>query len=192
MGLRTIKKDTIAFLMPCGGPVEPRAVQSALNLVSKAALEGFPCNFVGITDRTLIHSARNMLAKGFLEQTDCEWSFWVDSDMVLESRTIPVMMRWTHKLNAKIMTGVYYQRAGAHKPVIWNKEAHDLKGNLINKSDDAYSHFFVYPGMQQPDGKMKVCIGGPPFRVDVSGFGCVLVHRDVIASMNPPYFKFNF
>src|SRR3990167_3544 len=68
MGLKEVKKGSIAFLMPCGGAVEPRAVQSLLNMVSKAAIDGFPVSFLGVTDRTLIHCASNYLSAGFLEE----------------------------------------------------------------------------------------------------------------------------
>ena len=67
MGLREIIKDRIAFLMPCGAPVEPRTVQSALNVVNYARHKGCNITDVGITDRTLVHTARNFLAQGFLE-----------------------------------------------------------------------------------------------------------------------------
>jgi len=188
---KEIKKDSVAFLMPCGGPVEPRAVQSCMNLASKAAVEGFPCVFTGITDRTIIQTARNQLAKDFLERTDCEWAFWADSDMILEPNTIPIMIRWAKKLNAKMLTGIYYQRGGEHKPVIWNKEAMDDDGNIVCKKDDDYTHFFCYPGIKLPNGKLKIAPGGPPFRVSVAGFGCVLLHRDVFDGMPYPYFRFN-
>ena len=66
MALKEVKKGSVAFLMPCGSPVEPRAVQSLLNMVSKSAIEGHPCEFLGVTERTLVHAARNYLARGFL------------------------------------------------------------------------------------------------------------------------------
>lgn len=192
MGLKEVRKGSIAFLMPCGGPVEPRAVQSLLNMVSKAAIDGYPISFVGVTDRTLIHCARNWLSAGFLEDTDCEWAFWADSDMTFEPRTITVMMKWAAKLKAKMLTGVYYQRMGKHGPTIWRKQLKGEGGHVLRESPDDYGHFPVYPGVSEPDGTVKVCPGGAPFRVDVAGFGCVLVHRDVFSDLKRPYFKFNF
>lgn len=192
MGLNEVKKGSIAFLMPCGGPVEPRAVQSLLNMVSKAAIDGYPCSFVGVTDRTLIHCARNYLTAGFLESTNCEWAFWADSDMIFEPRTITVMMKWATKLKAKMLTGVYYQRMGKYGPTIWKKKVIGEDGTVLKEGSDDYGHFPVYPGVSEPDGSVKVCPGGSPFLVDVAGFGCVLIHRDVFSDLKRPYFKFNF
>lgn len=183
MALREIKKDSVAFLMPCGGPVEPRVVQSALNLVTTAGFHGYTVRQVGITDRTLIHTARNFLATGFLEHTDCEWAFWMDSDMILEARTIPVMLNWAKHLDAKLLTGIYYQRMGDHKPILWKKSIRSHDGKIVHEvQDDEYSHFFIYPKEQK----------GPPYPVDVAGFGCVMAHHSVFDGMKYPYFKFLF
>lgn len=182
MAVKEIKKDSIAFLMPCGGPVEPRVLQSAINLVTTAQVNGYTVRQVGITDRTLIHTARNFLSIGFLEHTDCEWAFWMDSDMILEARTLPIMMAWAKRLDAKMLTGIYYQRMGDHKPVLWKKQVRSLDGTIAHSTEDEYSHFFIYPK------EMK----GQPYPVDVAGFGCVLLHRDVLEAMKKPYFRFEF
>lgn len=179
--LKEIKPDSIAFLMPCGGAVEPRVLQSALNLVTSAQMQGFTVRQVGVTDRTLVHTARNILAQGFLN-TDCEWAFWMDSDMILEPRTIPLMMKWAKKLNAKMLTGIYYQRMGEHRPILWRKETKSKDGKYKRTTKDRYSCHLVFPKQ----------IGGEPFRVDVAGFGCILMHRDVFDKLEKPYFRFDF
>lgn len=178
--LKEIKKDSVALLMPCGAPVEPRVIQSALNLVTTACVNGCVVRQVGVTDRTLIQTARNFLAKGFMEETECEWSFWMDSDMILEARTILVMLRWAKQLNIKMLTGIYYQRGGKHKPNLWKREVRSKDGRFNHIAKDDYSQFFVYPKEHR----------GPPYPVDAAGFGCVLVHRDVFADLKFPYFKF--
>lgn len=181
MPLRAIQKDSVALLVPCGGPVDPRVFQSTLNLVATAMHHGIVVRQIGVTDRTLVHTARNKLSQGFL-MTDCEWAMWVDADMILEPRTVPVLLQWAKKLDAKMLTGIYYQRHGDHKPIIWNKVVKSSDGKIAHTDADEYCHFFVYPG----------AVGGQPYKVDVAGFGCSLIHRSVFDTMKYPYFKFVF
>jgi GT2 family glycosyltransferase len=172
-----IQKDSVAFLMPCSGPVDPRVLQSMGALISFATGHGFHVTQVGITDRTLVHSARNTLAKGFLE-TDCEWAFWMDSDMILEPRTIPVMINWMKRLGGRAATGIYYQRLGEHRPLIFLKDPKTADGKSIHAMPDEYSHCAIIP---RPDWSV-------PFGIDAAGFGCFLTHRSVFDEMTMPYF----
>lgn len=141
----------------------------AMTLAACTATE-HKVEFVGVTERMLIHTARNVLADGFLK-TDCPWAFWLDSDMVLPPSTINTMLRRAKELNAKFLTGVYYQRVGNHRPVI------GIRDDRAGFKDD-FSTVPVSPGIGAKT----------PFKVDVCGFGCVLTHRDVFAGMSSPYF----
>ncbi len=176
-----MKPGSVAFLMPCGGPVDPRVLQSSINVVNGARKAGIEVEQIGITDRTLVHTARNWLSKGFLE-SGCEWAFWMDSDMSLEVRTIPTMLAWAGKLNAKMLTGIYYGRKDKHRPILWRKAIQSEDGRVDCETKDDYCHYPVYPkGYNMP-----------PFQVDVAGFGCVLLHRSVFEAMQYPYFQFEF
>jgi hypothetical protein len=176
-----IRKDSVAFLMPCSGDVDPRVLQSAAALVGFASAHGFSVSQVGVTVRTLVHTARNTLAQGFL-QTDCEWAFWMDSDMILEPRTIPVMVNWMKRLGGKLATGIYYQRMGEHKPLIFLKDPKTADGKSIHEMPDEYSHCSIVP---KPDLTV-------PFQIDAAGFGCFLTHRSAFDGMEQPYFKNHF
>lgn len=165
-------KDSVAVLMPCAGPVDPTVVQHMMTLVSQSNANGYIVRQVGVTERTLIHTARNFLAEGFL-QTDCEWALWVDADMILEARTVPVLMQWAKKLNAQFLTGIYYQRLGSHNPVV-----------MVKVKDRKYKNEYEHSAIALPE-QHKV-----PVRVDVCGFGCVLMHRDVITKLQKPWFKY--
>jgi hypothetical protein len=143
-------------------------------LVSGSSAGGYPVRQIGVTERTLINTARNVLAEQFL-QTDCEWAFWLDSDMVLPANTIPVMMGWAKKLNAQFLTGVYYQRIGNHKPLVL------IRDEKIRKYQDEYSHSNVNP----PEGCKD------PFKVHCAGFGAILMHRDVLAKLKRPFFRYS-
>jgi GT2 family glycosyltransferase len=171
-----VVKDSVAILIPCGAPVEPRVLQHAVLLANFSTYHKYPVRQVGVTDRTLIHTARNFLAKEFLE-TECEWAFWMDSDMILEPRTIVTMIDWAKKLDGKFLTGVYVTRNGEHRPLVLVRECVDVQ-NRKHKNLDKYGHTFVYP---------KDCT--TPFKVDACGFGCVLTHRSMFEKMKYPYFR---
>ncbi len=170
----------IAFVMPCAAGVSPRCVQSALQVVANAWENGFRVKQIGITERTLIHSARNWMSKEFLAG-DAEWLFWMDSDMVLEPRTLTVMMRWADRLQAKFLSGIYYQRMGEHRPVMGVNTAQYANGGGV-LLDDEYSFMHV-----AVDERATI-----PFKVDMVGFGCVLLHRSVFDKLVYPYFRFLF
>ena len=176
-----IKKDTVALLMPCGAPVEPRVLQSALTLTSYAGGNGYPVTQIGITDRTLIDTARNMLAKEFMT-TDCEWSFWMDSDMILEPKTIPLMIDRAKKLDAKFLSGVYVRRFGDHRPLLWKRKIVTEDDKVQCDYEKENDRWVTTDVMIHPDKK-------DPFRIDACGFGCCLIHRSVYEKMEYPYFQ---
>lgn len=173
----------VAFMCPCAQVVHPKVFQSALAMVSHASSHGAEITQVGVTERTLIHTARNQLALGF-KATDCEWGFWMDSDMTFPADTITRLLETAKKKDAKFVTGVYYQRLGQHLPVLWRKNpimtdgtpAPQLKG-VHPDSREAYLHHFILPS------------GTQPVKADVCGFGCVLMHRDLVEKIEYPYFK---
>lgn len=167
---------SVAVAVPCAGPVEPRFLRSAMNLTAAAERAGITVELIGVTERSLIHSARNWLSKEFL-QTKCEWLFWADSDMILEPRTIPVMMSWAERLKATFLTGIYYQRMGDHRPVLGLKR---FEGHGTPMEEYSFG-----PVCPKEGAKL-------PFQVDVTGFGCVLLHRSVYDGAKYPYFRFLF
>lgn len=179
MPLRDFVPRSVALLMPCGGPVEPRVIQSALNVISHSWSKGIQVRQIGMSNRTLVDDARNGLAKDFLD-TECEWAFWVDSDMVLEPRTLDVLLRRAEHLGAKMTTGIYYQRGGNHIPVIGKRRVVSKDGKHDRDTEDDYFNHFIFP----------TGIGGQPFKIDVAGFGVCLIHRSVFEEMEYPYFQF--
>lgn len=178
-----IIKDSIAFLMPCGAGVEPRSVQSAMSLVGFSIANGFMIRQIGVTERTVVHTARNFLAAEFL-RSECEWAFWMDSDMILEPRTIPVMINKIKAQGGLIGTGVYYQRLGIHKPLIFKRDPKTPDGKLLfpGQMPDDYGHAHIIPA----SGATGL------FKCDAAGFGCFLTHRSVFDRMAQPYFRNHF
>ena len=169
-------KTSVAFLCPVAEAVDASVFQKALAIVSTASKHGYTVEYVGVTERTLIHSARNLLANSFVA-TDCEWAFWMDADMDLPANVIPYMVEKAKELGTKFLTGVYYQRKGTqHLPVIWRKEPELENGGKLEALPMDLHHFIIPPETM-------------PLEVDACGFGCVLMHREMLEKMEKPYFN---
>jgi hypothetical protein len=110
--------DTVAVLVPIAESVSPVTFQSVASLVGYASHHGVHIKHIGVTERTLVDTARNVLASEFLK-TDNEWALWLDADMVFPKETLVRMLETAKKKKSKMVTGVYYQRGGRHFPVLW-------------------------------------------------------------------------
>jgi len=174
----------LSFLSPVAEVIYPIAAQYAFAAISNAASKGVKISNIGVTERTLIHTARNQLAKGFLDSGD-EWAFWWDCDVVMEPDTITRLLNVAKEKDAKMVTGVYYQRLGKHFPVLWKKDPVGLDGEKIslgparNAESEKYRSHYLIP---HPDAKK-------PLQADIAGFGCMLTHRSVFDGMAFPWFK---
>lgn len=178
-----MEKIKVAFLCPIAEHVDPRVFQSALAMVSYASAHGLEVTQVGVTERTLIHQARNQLAIGF-KATECDWAFWMDADMICPPETIVRLYETAKKVDTKFMTGLYFQRIGDHFPVLWRKEPELMDGKKVQFDEKtrkdpkgAYLHHFILP------------TGKEPVKADVAGFGCILMHRELMDKVPYPYFK---
>lgn len=171
----------IAWLTPVADNVQAKTFQHVIAAVSYASHNGVAIDYIGITERQIIQDARNVLAQHLLK-TDCEWAFWCDSDQIIPPNTIPYLLSVAKNKDAKFVTGVYYQRHGSHRAVLWSKSPVPVDGQSIETlSADKYSHFFIVPSVDMTQ----------PFKVDVCGFGCVLTHRSMFEKIPYPYFVYS-
>lgn len=181
----------VASAMPTSGLIDYRCTQSAMLVSNQAGLNGIEL-IPGTISRVTVETARNWLASGFLSMKDVDWCFWMDSDMTWPADTLVTLMRYAQKLNAKFLSGIYYQRTcttehggeckeGNHKPVLWRRdeviEGADGK-MIVRRYEDAFVHHTIVPTSKNP------------FVAHAVGFGCVLIHREIIEKMKKPYFKF--
>ncbi len=177
--------ETITILCPIAETIPPRVFQSALAMVNYSAQCGVKIDLIGITERTLVDTARCVLAREFLKTTS-DWAFWMDADTILPKETIVRLLDIAKKKDAKMVTGVYYQRGGKHWPVLWTRspELDDgKKPQVLNREEYDQNEnvgMFTVPG---PEAK-------EPFKVHSAGFGCVLVHRNVFEATDDPWFRF--
>lgn len=170
--------------IPCAQVVDPKTLQSMMSLVNYSAMNGIKIRHIGITERTLIDDARNTLVEGFLK-SPTEWLFWMDSDMTFPPDSLVKLFDVVEKKEAKMVTGVYYQRKGNFLPCIWSRGQETTDGSktgmgTIKGQQNKYAGSFM---IIHPDKK-------EPFEVHAAGFGCVLIHRSVFEMMDRPWFQF--
>ena len=108
---------------------------------------------------TPIDIARNEIVKSALAN-DCQWVFFLDSDVECPPDTIPRLM----SAQLPIISGVYGTRAPPLEPAVWREV--------------------------QPSGKQSIQFtpGTGLIEADFIGAGCLLVHISVFKAIKPPWF----
>ncbi len=175
---------SVSIAIPVAQLVDPVTLQTMLGVVNYAAINGITIVDIGVTKGQLIDDARNGLTETFLG-TSTEWLFWMDSDMTFPKETLVELFNVAEAKNAKMVTGVYYQRKGKNFPVLWSRGDDTDSGQKSGLQDkrsetNKYVGAFLFP---HPDKK-------EPAIAHAAGFGCVLVHRSVFETMDRPWFKF--
>ncbi len=173
-----------SIAVPIAQVVEPKVLQSMMAMVNYSANNGISIQDIGITERCLIDDARNTLTETFLSSST-EWLFWMDSDMTFPKDTLVKLFETAEKKDAKMVTGIYYQRRGGNLPCLWSRNQ-ETEAGLVT-------------GINTPKGKENKYMGSflivnpekkEPFEAHAAGFGCVLVHRSVFEVMDRPWFQF--
>lgn len=174
----------VSIAIPVAESVPVATFQTILAAVNYAALNGVRIEHIGVTHRQLIDNARNGLAEAFLTSAT-EWILWLDSDMTFPINTITELFKVAEEKNAKMVTGIYYQRKNQNLPVLWSRGEETEHAGLTGMENqraktNKYVGAFMFP---HPDKK-------EPFKVHAAGFGCVLIHRSVFEVLDRPWFKF--
>lgn len=111
---------------------------------------------------SLIYTSRNSLATMAI-QTDADYVFWLDSDMVFQPDTLVRMMDTVQKHDIDMLTGLYFRRVPPYSPVLFDKL------EMRTKTVLDWSEFKAIPE--------------DLFEVGGCGFGCVLVNTEVLISV---------
>jgi len=111
-----------------------------------------------------VDQARNMI----VEQSEGEWLFFLDSDVICPPDTIPRLINTAVKNDFKIVSGLY-----------WRRDTNPVPG--------AY-HYFPDQITQFGRGGHRAILNWKPgeiFQADAVGAGCLLVKREVFRIMPP-------
>lgn len=91
--------------------------------------------------------------------SDADWLFFLDADLHLQPNTIKLMM----EKNYPLLSGLYYTRYPPIMPVCWN---------ITSKGKEVVNFK-----------------NGDIVKADAGGAGCLLISRQVLEKLEPPYFN---
>lgn len=114
---------------------------------------------------SLIYTSRNNLATRAI-QSEADYVFWMDSDMVFAPDTLVRMVDVLQKNKLDILTGIYFRRVQPFSPVLFDMlEIRDQRASWTSFNEI-------------PDGLFEV--GG-------CGFGCVLMDTGVFIDVQSKF-----
>lgn len=118
-----------------------------------------------------INNARTAINQAFLEMSNSEWAWYIDTDMVFGTDVLPQLLKTAKEKKAKAVAALCF---------IYNKNKGTIYPNIFFELQDRqpgqmrYKHAATWP----TDG---------PFEVDGTGGACFLVHRDVVEAVGELY-----
>lgn len=167
----------ICLLFPIYKSVEPGMMMSVLAFWDKTTMRA---EFRG--QDAMIARSRNHLARRFLEQTDSEWSLWIDDDVIMPCGSAGLFRylvggvdpgtkgrndgHWSYKMNDDVAGLSAPSRLISHGKTIVSGVYFDRLGH-----DSITAVFGTGPQQKLPADTL--------LPVDFAGFGCMLVHRSV-------------
>jgi GT2 family glycosyltransferase len=117
-----------------------------------------------------LNNARTALAESFLNNSNSEWAWYLDADMVFAPEVLPQLLKTAKEKRAKVVGGlcfIYDKPKGAIYPNIYFEYTDRKPGEKM------YKHPAVWPD--------------EPFEIDATGGACLLVHRDVLEAVGEKY-----
>lgn len=128
---------------------------------------------------TNIGNARDMLATHFVNDlTECDWSFWMDSDNIVPIGLAGWFNKWTEREIPNEFAGIVAidkLTSGPQKFVSAIYVTRDKRRILVNQLG-------LHPNGDRDRNLAAEIAAGPKNRrveIDWLGFGCVAIHRDV-------------
>jgi len=190
-----------------GDVVLESALANVLSLQASMISRGIQDPVSSYIQRTScrVDANRNYIMHYFLNKSTADYLFIIDQD-VSHPADAPYVLASRDK---PIVCGLYFKRneAGIHHPMFYKNigtGVEDRQGYKIGEfCEDNYSpnpfipivaeflHNSKAPLIDDPfllakeDGSLPMT--GGIIEIDASGFGCVMIRRDVIEAMSPPY-----
>jgi len=135
---------------------------------------------------------RDKIVSAFLERADKpDWLLFLDSDMVFPKDIIYRLM--SHRV--PVVGGLYFHRT-THAPFVFmeSHRSEDEWGRLIRKHEFMYGE--VYDFLKRsgiPPRNQAAAVDGVSGRLvqcDAIATGAMMIHRSVVAAMEPPWFEY--
>lgn len=123
--------------------------------------------------------SRETIARQAIE-SGCKYLFFLDSDVLIPVNTIEVLIDWSKKFNAPVMSGLYWaKKPGPKMPAAWLK---------VDEHPESNTYDFL-PVDVMPHLNTQNIIP-----VDVVGAGCLLINVDILRKLdksnpNLPFFQ---
>lgn len=155
-----MKQMKIMIGIPIGKPMEFDAVKSLLQLsLLKTEVE----YVFRLVSNSLVYEAREELARQFMA-SDCEYLFFLDSDMFVDPRTPLLLARH----NRDIVTAKAFKRVPPYSPCFYTK---------VDIQDDGKTVLQV--PLQYGQGLLPI---------QGCGMACCLIHRSAFERVPKPWF----
>ena len=164
-----LEKETVALAWIDNGVVQGKCVEGLVY----ASLTGNDYS-LRIADMIRvkgiqIQRQRQRVVEIWLEETQTDWLLWVDSDIVLNKDALEKIFDCADKEKYRMISGVYF--------ISLNSEESLMEPRICLFDDvEKYS---IMPINDVPDNKL--------IKVDVSGFGFLLMHKSVVEEMIEKY-----
>lgn len=145
----------VFIAIPCMDTLSARFAQCLVNLVNSK--HDFEVE-VGFHIGSLVYDSRNKLAERAIN-SDCDYIFWLDSDMTFMPDTLDIMVKELEDNNYEILAGMYYRRRPPFTPTLFKELRIMPTGTVAREFDEIPEEIFEVAGC---------------------GFGCVLMKRNVL------------
>lgn len=161
----------VTILIPFGNfYTNTQFALSLSNMLVYSTNNGIQIENIFATERNMIHWARQALAEKALTTTS-DYFLWLDDDHVFPANTL---VRLARNRDLPIVTALACEKRTRQPIVPYKKE-------LETEEGQTYMRYELPHPIETPNSLVKC---------DGIGFGFVLMKREVLEGMTPPYFRF--
>ena len=171
-GMTNVVKDSVAICYISGGQVEHEFSESLLSTMLQYQKRNPIRAHVTMQSSPRIAQSRCDVVNMFIDETDAEWLFFVDTDMVWKGKQFAKLYDAARNRGPCVMGALCFTgRPGNEiKPTIY-KLVQDETGNTID-----FQIVFDFPRDEI-------------IQVGATGAACILIHRDIVEAMREKFGK---